>query len=335
MADQLRGARATGTGTNAQGGRRVQLFSESESEGEDDKRAGADASAVSIIFQGNLIKSPPVANAETSTLKAWKRRWFVLYHGARWLAYFKNEFSFVDGGRPKGVIDLKECGGVTNVAPPGSKYPNLFSLMSPKRTYYLSAPSAEASQAWIAHLAAALSSAPGQPAGSLGSGAFAGTGNVHQQSRTLLRAGRSSGGAGAFSTDSMQTEPSSNSGTSSAAHAPSHTSGTSATDPHVNEPWYYGRMGRAEAEAELRAAGLDSGAFLVRKSDRATASFVLSILIGHRITHCQILHETPGFRLKVVEQIVHYPTLAHLVSSPEVRTELERALKRGPRRADR
>jgi len=57
---------------------------------------------------------------------------------------------------------------------------------------------------------------------------------------------------------------------------------------HDDKPWFYGKMSRDGAEKELRGAGLQSGAFLVRESPRAATSFVLSILISGRITHCQV-----------------------------------------------
>lgn len=85
---------AQGMGTLPGPRSRSQLFSDSESDGESPRQV---MTASKVLFQGNLIKSPPIASASASSMKSWKKRWFVLFADQRWLLYFKDEFSFIDG----------------------------------------------------------------------------------------------------------------------------------------------------------------------------------------------------------------------------------------------
>ncbi|XP_051887382.1 tyrosine-protein kinase Srms-like [Pristis pectinata] len=62
----------------------------------------------------------------------------------------------------------------------------------------------------------------------------------------------------------------------------------------AKEPWYFGRMGKADAEKLLTSAQNQNGAFLVRKSEADNGGYLISAL-DDKVQHYRILTSSEGF----------------------------------------
>ncbi|XP_065191208.1 uncharacterized protein LOC135822385 [Sycon ciliatum] len=116
-----------------------------------------------VIKQGYLVKSPPLSETGSTTMKGWKRRWFILRndHGKYSLQYFESEGSAAGGQQPKGTILLQDCTCVHSDMK-HNKHRNVFGVAIPTRTYYMAAESQMEMDEWTALLCRILGFAKGQ-----------------------------------------------------------------------------------------------------------------------------------------------------------------------------
>ncbi|XP_049725649.1 protein-tyrosine kinase 6 isoform X1 [Elephas maximus indicus] len=78
-----------------------------------------------------------------------------------------------------------------------------------------------------------------------------------------------------------------------------------------SEPWFFGRISRSEALHRLQADGNETGAFLVRVSEKPSADYVLSVRDKQTVRHYKIwLRAEGGFHLN---EAVSFPSLHELV----------------------
>lgn len=74
------------------------------------------------------------------------------------------------------------------------------------------------------------------------------------------------------------------------------------------EPWYFGKVGRADAEMRLKVPENKDGAFIIRDSDTSPGQYSLSLKHGQEVKHYRIrLFETGGFYInsKTVFSTIH------------------------------
>ncbi|XP_045050703.1 protein-tyrosine kinase 6 isoform X5 [Desmodus rotundus] len=77
-----------------------------------------------------------------------------------------------------------------------------------------------------------------------------------------------------------------------------------------SEPWFFGRISRSEALHRLQADGNESGAFLIRVSEKPGADYVLSVRDRQTVRHYKIWRRAGRLHLN---EAVSFPSLAGLV----------------------
>ncbi|KAM9589758.1 LOW QUALITY PROTEIN: protein-tyrosine kinase 6 [Trichechus inunguis] len=78
-----------------------------------------------------------------------------------------------------------------------------------------------------------------------------------------------------------------------------------------SEPWFSGCISRSEALHWLQADGNETGAFLVRISEKPGADYILSVRDKQTVQHCKIWRRAEGFHLN---EVVSFPSLREPVA---------------------
>uniref|UniRef100_A0A3B4B4C0 Tyrosine-protein kinase n=1 Tax=Periophthalmus magnuspinnatus TaxID=409849 RepID=A0A3B4B4C0_9GOBI len=82
-------------------------------------------------------------------------------------------------------------------------------------------------------------------------------------------------------------------------------------ETEAKEVWYFGTMNRFEAQGHLMSSENQSGAFLIRQSDRESVGYVLSVRSDTRVKHFKVIKDNSNqFH---IEPSTHFPTLIDLV----------------------
>eukprot|EP00118_Oscarella_pearsei_P014437 m.123544 g.123544 ORF g.123544 m.123544 type:complete len:429 (+) comp37823_c0_seq24:72-1358(+) len=111
-----------------------------------------------VIRQGYKSPSNP-----DSRLKAWQKRWCVLYE-SHMLKYYVDESAFRKRDDPKGYVNLNDCsGGISTDIPreiARKRKGHLFVVATPSRRYYFVADSDAEQRAWIADISRLIGVTP-------------------------------------------------------------------------------------------------------------------------------------------------------------------------------
>lgn len=100
-----------------------------------------------VLYQGWLIKAPPLKHVKQATTKRWRKRWFVLRASMCRLSYYTDETML----ETKGEIDLKFSKRVLIKLEAGSKK-NVWSIEFEDRDYYFQALSEADMIKWAHHI---------------------------------------------------------------------------------------------------------------------------------------------------------------------------------------
>eukprot|EP00053_Salpingoeca_punica_P011670 m.104030 g.104030 ORF g.104030 m.104030 type:complete len:457 (-) comp15737_c0_seq2:555-1925(-) len=305
------------------------------------------SSSLSEIWEGYLIKSPPLKTPTGSSMKSWRKRFFVIhappFPQETVIRYYADQEAHRSAVEPKGEIPLSQITAVKAVAG-HSRHANMFQIETQTRMFFLSAPTVEEMHKWIYSIRKLLKQSydpslpdngTGKPLLLIPTGAASAS-----DSAAVPKVRRDVYQRTDFTHIPTSVRHAVHQAASSSAHPPAHTSSIRAGLPHApaghqasahhrtpsndhtNKPWFYGFMNRDAAEAELfqMVRGTTDSRFIVRESMKEPGVFALSWAQGGKVTHTKIIMQDGFYVFDVAQSVLQEfkgRTLSELIESRE------------------
>jgi hypothetical protein len=298
------------------------------------------------IHQGYLIKSPPLKTPTHASMKAWRKRYFVVhappFPQETVIRYYSDQESHRSAVEPKGEIPLSQISAVKPV-PGTARHANMFEITTHTRSFFLSAPTVEEMHRWIytirkllkqSYDPSVLDNGSGRPfvppmLGNPGGASSSDLASIPRARKDVYHRTDFShvpSNVRQAVSSAFDSQPSVRGGIPLSASGASSIHRTPSKD-HASKPWFFGFMNRDEAEAELFRAlrGSSSSKFLVRESPKDPGIFALSWSQAGKITHTKIIMQDGYYVFDVAQSVLQQfraRTLTELIESREFQVYL-------------